>query len=306
MPDFQMLADAVFPGSLSTNSYNGAYYGLPLDTNTRVFIYNPAVYKKLGLDAAPETINELKAQKAQCDKVADLGEDGFIFSYGGTSGWNLLPWIWSFGGDITDADITTATDYVNGEKIVEAIQFLADMIKSGCFSDGFLASGIDTWAGYFGGTIGSMMEGPWLYPTVDSQYPDFEVGAALMPAGEGGHISVVGGENIVVLAGTKHPDEALEFIKFTQSEEYQLEMSKVGQLTVLNSLLENDYFTDHPYYGIFLEQLKTARARTPHPKYTEIEAVLNDASQLARRGDMTVQEAMDAAAEEIDAILADS
>ena len=158
----------------------------------------------------------MKAQKAQCDKVAELGEDGFIFSDGGTSGWNLLPWIWSFGGDITDVDITTATDYVNGEKTVEAIQFLADMIKSGCFSDGFLASGIDTWAGYFGGTIGSMMEGPWLYPTVDSQGPDFEVGAALMPAGEGGHISVVGGENIVVLAGTKHPDEALEFIKFTK------------------------------------------------------------------------------------------
>jgi len=301
LPDFKTYSDAVFPGPLSTNAYDGAYYGLPLDTNTRVFIYNPDVYKKLGIKNPPETIDELKAQ---CAKVKELGDGGFIFSDGGTSGWNLLPWIWSFGGDITDPEITTSTSYVNGEKTVAAIQFLADMIKSGCFSDGFVGSGIDTWAGYFGGTIGSMLEGPWLYPTVDSQYPDFKVGAALMPAGDGGHISVVGGENIAIMAGTKHPEEALEFLKFTQSEEYQLEMSKVGQLTVLNSLLENPYFKDHPYYGVFLEQLKTAKARTPHPKYTQIETALSDAAQLALRGEMTAQEAMDAAAEEIDALLA--
>ncbi len=48
MPDFQTFADAVFPGPLSTNAYKGAYYGLPLDTNTRVFIYNPALYKEAG------------------------------------------------------------------------------------------------------------------------------------------------------------------------------------------------------------------------------------------------------------------
>ena len=82
-------------------------------------------------------------------------------------------------------------------------------------------------------------------------------------------------------------------------------MSKVGQLTVLNDLLENEYFTDHPYYGIFLEQLQTARARTPHPAYTEIETVLSDAAQLVLRGEVSAQEAMDLAAEEIDTLLAE-
>jgi len=40
MPDFQKLAKAVYPGSLATNYYKGHYYGLPLDTNTRVLMYN--------------------------------------------------------------------------------------------------------------------------------------------------------------------------------------------------------------------------------------------------------------------------
>ncbi len=98
--------------------------------------------------------------------------------------------------------MTTASGYVNGEQTVAAIQFLHDMIADGCFSDGYLGSGIDNWGGYFGGTIASMLEGPWLYPVAQDQYPDFNVGAALMPAGDGGHISVVGGENIVMYANS--------------------------------------------------------------------------------------------------------
>lgn len=293
LPDFDELAANVFPGPLSTNIYEGEYYGLPLDTNTRILVYNPAL-----LDTAPVTIDDFTAL---CET---LPEGTTLFSDGGTYGWALLPWIWSFGGDITDEAMTTATGYVNSEETVAAVQYIADRVQDGCFSDGFIGSGLDAWGGFFGGTIVTMLEGPWFYPTQEEQYPDFEVAAALMPAGEGGPVSVVGGENIVLMAGSEHPEEAMEFLRFTQSETYQLEMSKVGQLTVLSSLIDDEYFTEHPYYGTFLEQLQTAGARTPHPAYNDIETVLADAAQLVLRGEMSAQEAMDLAAEEIDALLA--
>lgn len=302
MEDFQEYADRVFPGPLSTNSYDGHYYGLPLDTNTRAFIYNPALYEEAGIEGAPATMDDLAAQ---CEAIKAVNPDAYVFTDNSTSGWNILPWIWSFGGDITDADITTSTGYVNGEQSVAAIEFLRTQIESGCFSDGFLQSGIDGWGGYFGGTIASMLEGPWLYPTAEGQYPDFEVGASIMPAGEGGSVSVVGGENMVLMSSSAHPEEAMEFLRFTLSPEYQLEMSKVGQLTVLPELLEDEYFAEHPYYPVFLEQLQTARARTPHPRYNEIETVLSEAVQLALRGEVSTQEALDMAAEEIDSLLAE-
>src|SRR5690606_10729622 len=66
MPDFEEYAAAVFPGPLSTNAYNGSYYGLPLDTNTRVLIYNPALLAQAGIDAPAETIDDLRAQ---CEAV---------------------------------------------------------------------------------------------------------------------------------------------------------------------------------------------------------------------------------------------
>ena len=301
MPDFKALADADFPGSLSTNAYQGHYYGLPLDTNTRILIYNQEMLTKAGIAAAPKTMDEVSAD---CDKVKTLGDGNFLFSDGGTSGWNVLPWIWSFGGDITDPTYTKATGYLNGPKTVAAMEFLAKMVSSGCFSDGFIGSGIDTWGGYFGGTIGSMLEGPWLYPTAASQYPDFKVSAAVMPAGDGGSVSVVGGENIVMFNTTPNQAAALKFLAFTQSQDYQLQMSTVGQLTVQPGLIATDYFKSHPYYPTFLEQLKTARARTPVPQWNAMEEILTNAGQSILRGEMPAQDALDAAASQIDALLA--
>lgn len=301
MPDFEELAADVFPGPLSTNYFNGHYYGLPLDTNTRVFMWNQYLYADAGIEAPPATIEELAAQ---CDAIKALGDEMYAFSDGGTYGWAVLPWIWSFGGSLTDEDITTATGYLNSPETVAAYEFLAEMVQNECFSPSFLGGGMDTGQGYWNNVFASMLDGPWMYPIAEAQYPDFEMQSTLMPAGPGGSISVVGGENIAVFKGAE-TEAALEFLRFTQSDEYQLKMSETGQLTVKPALLESEYFQNHPYYGVFLEQLQTARARTPHPAWSQIEEVLTDAGQLILRGEVDTQEALDFAAEEIDALLAE-
>ena len=115
------LAERVFPGPLSTNFYDGHYYGLPLDTNTRIFFWNQYLYAEAGLEAPPATMDELAAQ---CEAVTAMGDEYYIFSDGGTYGWAILPWIWSFGGDITDAEITMASGYLNSEGTVAAFEWL--------------------------------------------------------------------------------------------------------------------------------------------------------------------------------------
>ena len=42
----------VFPGPLSTNKWGDHYYGLPLDTNTRVLFADPDILAKAGITAA--------------------------------------------------------------------------------------------------------------------------------------------------------------------------------------------------------------------------------------------------------------
>src|SRR5581483_696110 len=44
LPDFKKIADSVFPGPLATNLWNGKYWGLPLDTNTQVLLWNQKAF----------------------------------------------------------------------------------------------------------------------------------------------------------------------------------------------------------------------------------------------------------------------
>src|SRR5713226_9242403 len=123
-----------------------------------------------------------------------------------------------------------------------------------------------------------------------------------MPAGPAGAISVVGGEDITVFQASSHQAEAIEFARFMLSPDAQLEMGKVGQVPVLNSLVGN--LDLPPYFSVFMRQLQTARARLPHPRWSKMDAAITDAVQNAIRGTMGVQEALDQAADQINAVLA--
>lgn len=80
-------------------------------------------------------------------------------------------------------------------------------------------------------------------------------------------------------------------------------MAKVGQMSVLAEL---DVTALNDYYDVFVEQLATARARTPHPQYPQIEEVLSTQVQRAFSGEVSVEEALTVAAEQIDDLLATS
>jgi len=222
MPDFNTYKEKVFSGPLSTNFWNGHYYGLPLDTNTRVWFWNKEMYDAAGIAAPPKTIDDVLAQ---CAAIKALGEDKYVFADGGTYAWAVLPWIWSFGGAITDPDVTTATGYLNGPETVQAYEFLLKFYKDGCMAPSVLGSGVDAGTGYAQDLYANYIDGPWMYPIYEGQFPDKQLHATLMPAGAGGSVSVVGGEDIVVLQQSPNKDAALEFIRFTLSPEYQTKMA---------------------------------------------------------------------------------
>jgi multiple sugar transport system substrate-binding protein len=87
------------------------------------------------------------------------------------------------------------------------------------------------------------------------------------------------------------------------SPEAQLAMAEAGQMPVLSELVTTDYMKNHPFYGIFLEQLKTAKARTPHPNWPKIEDILTQVGQAILRGDKAPKAALDEAAAKIDPLL---
>ncbi|OJV80973.1 MAG: hypothetical protein BGO37_15785 [Cellulomonas sp. 73-92] len=299
LPDFSTFAGQVYPGALATNAYKGHYYGLPLDTNTRVLLYNKDALAKAGITQPPATFDELKAD---APKLTAAGV--YAFADNSTSGWNVLPWIWSAGGAVTDDKVTKATGYLNSAKSVAGVQLLVDLYQQKAIPDIILGGtgGTATSDGLATGAYGTILDGPWMYPIFQSQYPDFKLQAAPMPSGPGGSVSVVGGESVVMTQSSKNKDAAAEFMRFLLSQDSQYEMAKVGQMSVL-SALGDKLVGINAYYAPFVKQLANAQPRTPTPAWPKIDDILKAQIQKALQGE-PVQQALDEAAAQIDPLLA--
>ncbi len=295
---FGQLKSSVFPGPLATNAYKGKYYGLPLDTNTQVFIYNPDLLKEANLSAPPKTWDEFKkyleAFKGQADKSG--------YAPGGPYPWAMLPLFWSLGGKVTNDDYTKASGFLNSDASVAALTELATLGKDGLFAGTLLGGQPGTWDGYKAGQYGALLDGPWFFAIMGNDLKGKMVGAPV-PAGKGGSISVVGGENIVMFKSTKNKDAAWKFIQFMLSDEAQVALAKTGQMPVTPSASASPVMKEPGYYDAFIEQLKTAQPRTPVPAWNKIEKVLNDTFEAVFREKDTPKSALDKAAKEIDGLL---
>jgi multiple sugar transport system substrate-binding protein len=297
-PWFQSLRKQVFNGNLRTNYFHGHYYGLPLDTNTRILFYNKSMFAAAGISSAPATT---QAFAADCAKIKTLGSGKYCYAEGGFGGWNLLPWVWTFGGNLTNKSYTKASGYLNSKATLAAVNFLLGLYQKGELSPNILGGGIDTWSG-FGKEYAMIVDGPWTVPALlNNEYPSSQYGAALMPKGPGGSHSVVGGEDIVMMRQSHNKAADAAFIQFMLSKQAQVAMGKIGQMPVLASLARSTAFP--PYYSLFQKQLKTADPRTPSPQWANIDDTFSTAVENVFRGNALPKAALDQAARKIDGLL---
>lgn len=299
LPDFDTIAASVFPGPLATNKWNGHYYGLPQDTNTQVLVYSKTAFEAAGITAAPTTMDEFAADAC---KLTDTAKGTYGYAEGGTYFWAPAPIFYAMGGKVVDDNITTATGYINGPESVAAFTMLKDLYDKGCLSPSVLGGGIATDAGTGTGIYGMIIDGPWMVDIYKANYPDFQYAFAPIPAGSTGTSSVVGGEDVVILDGSKNKEAAQKWVTYLMSADAQKMMAAVGQMPTLSSLTGDPALP--AYFSVFMDQLKTAQARVPSPKWSDMDTAINNAYTRMLKGDQTVQAALDQAADEINALIA--
>ncbi len=299
LPNFDTLSADNYPGSLATNKYGDHYYGLPLDTNTRVLITNDAALKEGGVSTPPATFDDLKADAAKlaAKKIS-------VFADSGLQGWNVYPWIWSAGGQVTSPDLTKATGYLNSPQSVAGVQMLVDLYKQGAIPNLIIGNkgAVQTSDGLPKANYANILDGPWMTGIWAGQYPKFKPTYSQVPAGPGGSISVVGGEDINMTTSSKHQDAAMKFIAFTQTADYQIAMAKTGQMSVVKSL-DSQEASAVPAFAPFIKQLQTARPRPSVPQAPAIDTALQNELTKAFQGSESVQQALDNAAKTIDPLL---
>lgn len=291
--DFASVKEAFLEGPLSTNLYQGSYYGLPLDTNCKAAVINTSVMQELGIDGVPATMEEFLAA------AEDRGT--YTLNVSGVGDWDLYPYFWLFGGTLTDAGFTRASGYLDSAGSVAAINTLLELHDKKIFTIRDVDGSVDAWDG-INSEYAMFLEGPWFFGSYEEKLSQGIV-AATVPTYNGRSASVVGGENIAVFSTGKHQEAAYEFAKFMTSEEVQLAMLEKGQIPVLKSLVDHEMVLENPVWAVYMEQLQSASARIPSPNNSQIQQVWSDAMTEIFVSGADVQATLAAAAQQMDALL---
>lgn len=299
MPDFAEVAGALLDSALSTANIGGSYYALPLNTNSKILFYNTAMLEAAGVEV-PTTMDDWVEAVRKLSGANANGQQIWGWNEPALSGWNICPFIWSFGGSLTDEEQTVATGYINSPETVKAVETFAMLAQEGALT-GYNSGDIPMTDGFGTGRYAMMLEGPWKTAELAGAYPDVAYGTAYMPAGEGGSISVLGGEDIAMF-NTANREAAWKFMQFMTGEYAETAMAKCGQIPVNKAALESDTVKNADY-APFIQAIETAKARPTVAAWSEMDNELTNAMTAVVNGEKTAQEAMDELAVVFDELL---
>lgn len=279
-----------FSSAYDTCVLDGKAYGVPLTITTSVLLYNKSLVNENNLPKDWDDMLKIaKEVAANPTKAAFAG-----IGTGGYASWYFQAFLCSAGGNFTNEDLTQLT--FNDANGVAACQFLVDMYS-------YSPEEIRNSTSAFGnGNVAFSLGGGSDIDSLQTNFPDLDFGAMLIPAKEEGGTSYsnIGGENLVVYSASKKQDEAFQFIEYlSQSENSEKVSQYTGNFSAIKSLAE----TDNPLKAIVLEQLNTAVARPQLNGWLEVnDNYLASALEKILNGD-DIQKNLDDAAETAKSVL---
>lgn len=286
----------IFPGPLSSVTYEGGIYGLPRGANTIALYYNADMFEAAGLDpdAPPRTWDELHAA-AKALTRPDENVYGLAFSAVASEEgtFQFLPWLQMAGGDY---------DNVATEGSVRALELWKTFIDEGLASrDTLIRSQWESTGTFNAGNAAMAISGPWEIPRM-SEEADFEFRAALLPVPEAGadRASALGEGDNVILANTDNPEEAFQFLEFLYANMDRV-WNEFGYLPASAVEVSDPKYPE--IYAVFEESMEFARNRGPHPDWPQISKAIQTAIQQSLTGQATPEDALAQAQEQIDSVL---
>lgn len=279
-------------------------YGIPDQTNCLALYWNRDLFKQseaelraagLDPDRAPRTWDEFVRYGRILTKPEILQYGFGMFN----SLWFSLPFFNTFGAEFVkrgeDGKFVAVLDGPAGQ---QALQFMTDLYLKHKVEAGAWRSGsINPEQGFLNGKYAMILSGPWNL----KRFSNVNFGVSLVPAGPAGTSSNVGGQNMVIFRNSKHPEVALDFLRYFASEDVQVRWCEtLGQIPVNLRAFDKIDTSTRPHLAVFMEQMKTAKPTPKIPRFDVLEEkVMGPAFQLAMQGDKSVEQALKEAVESL-------
>lgn len=299
----QEFRDRFIPIALQGATYQGKLYGLPIAVSARALYVNQGL-----LDAAGAKAPENWEQLVQVAKKIQAPEKG-IFGFGMQG--NKVEtdvyfyyFLWANGGEILSPDGTKAA--FNSPEGVEALQFMCDLVnKYKVTEPNPTAYDREALQDQFkAGKLGMMITGPWFWGMLAKQVPNLKYSLAPIPAAKK-QVTMAVTDDIIIMKACRNKQAAWKFVEYFYKPELREEWAQTfGMLPELKVVAESDFIKKSPQWSKFMELLPSGKFVPLHPRWTAVEDELRTSIQQAFLGQKSPKEALDAAADRINAVLA--
>jgi multiple sugar transport system substrate-binding protein len=286
---------AYTPGALKAITYNDQIIAALYDFDVYALYYRADLFEAKSLQV-PTTWDELMT-------VAQSLHEGDLYYYEfDADTFHGSQWIYENGGSLLSADNKTVV--FNSPEAVAGISFYASLLQNGVAIDWTSDQG-ERIQGVKDGRIAMFSDGPYYMGIMKSAAPEMagQWRVALHPysANPG---SYLGGTGLAIPTGSTQKEAAWEFIQYAMQVENQVNVYKLaGAAPALTAALsspevnvEDPYFGGQKAFAIFLTTMETA---IPFPYvgvWSDIDDAFTNAMQQIALGQLSVQDALDAAA----------
>ena len=298
--------DGFLPGTIG--SWEGEVYSVGLWDAAKAVFARKSVLDANGIRIP--TLDEpwdLEEFDAALETLQATGDYDYAFDVGmaWTGGWYpyaFSPFLQSFGGDMIDRDnYLTAEGALNGEEAIAFGNWWQSLFERG-LTPGTSQDGGDRGTGFVDGKYALQWNGNWAALGALDAFGD---DALFLPAPDFGAGSTIGAASYQfgISATTEHPEGANAFIEFAIQDKYLAAFTAgIGLIpsTPGAAALTETYSEGGPLEVFFELSNQQALIRPPTPGFTVMALVFEKAlADIANGAD--VQDALDAAVDEIDA-----
>ncbi|EDY82356.1 Bacterial extracellular solute-binding protein, putative [Verrucomicrobiia bacterium DG1235] len=285
-----------------TATYRDRVWALPLTCSVTTLHYNKKIFRELGLEGPPKTLEELERIN---DLITEKRPDGSIERIGHLPlepGWWRPEWSNWFGLGSTDgADqmLYQASGWLQAANWLASYhqRFGKDQLIK-------LRSGFGRFTSpqnpFFTGKVAMVLQGIWMNRFIETFAPeDFEYGVAPFPASKNADIpyfAIADADLAVIPKGADHLEEAFAFIQYLSSREGLETLALAhGKMTSLKDVSPEFYDSHpHPYLQVHLDIANSgyAKARPQLAQYQNYFTDTNEAVNSILYGLVTPEEGL--------------
>lgn len=296
LADLTSLIEPIYPqlirAAIEQGLWNGRMYAAPLATSSQVMFCNRRLFAAAGIPVPSADV----ARRMTWEEVADLsarltdparGIWGFQFENSARP-YQILPVPQSWGAEVLGPDGLTATGYVDGPLMVEALTWYRGLYQDrkvappGVFDNGVVQEMFGT------GRIAMMLGGTWNLDGL-AKFRDLEVSVAPHPYFAGRRVvTPTGSWHIGINPRTRHMTESQSFIRWLLTPDaMDLWLKLRAYPPIMPEIWQRHATTTftHPMWTIVRHELaETAVPRPSTPGFREYEDLLRIALQDIQTG----------------------